>query len=186
VAAHSDRSVDKFAGLIDVVPVDVQALVVDNLEVSAGMREHLVEMLLGLAETLPEPARTQVIAAVTQFQTDGEIEALFEALASDEVLNAVKAMIAEQIESISAHLDDVLAQLEGLGGILPPGAGAGIEHAISMIEGHLAHIGDLIGGLLDGLGGDGGGFLGGGGLLGGLLGGGPLCDLLGGFVPICD
>jgi hypothetical protein len=185
VAGHSDRSIDKFAGLIDVVPVEIQALVVDNLEVSAAMRERLVEMLLGLAETLPEPARTQVIEAITQFQTDGEIEALFEALASEEVLNSVKEMIAAQIEAISAQLDDVLSHLEGLTGVLPPGAGAGIEQAISMIEGHLAHIGDLIGGLLDGFGGGGGGFLG-GGLFGGLLGGGPLCDLLGGFVPICD
>jgi hypothetical protein len=186
VAAVSDRSVDKFAGILDVVPPQVQGLVVGNLELSAEMRERLADMLLALAERLPEPARTQVIEAVAAFSTDGEIGALFEALASDDVLNGVKDLITAQIESLSAHLDSILGQIEELAGTLPPGAAEALNGAISMIQGHLAHVGELINGLFDGFGGLGGGGLGGGGFLGG-FGGGSFCGLLPIPLPlICD
>jgi hypothetical protein len=189
VAAASDRSVDRFADLVDLVPADLQAPLVDFVGVSADMRQHFTDLLLSLAEQLPEPVRTEVINAVTQFQADGEIDALFEALASDDVLNGVKDLIQAQIEELSTHLDDLLGSLEGLTDMLPPGAADAIDHAISMIEDHLGQISDLIDQLLSGFGGGGFGFGGGGfGFLGG-FGGGSFCDLLGMFpipLPICD
>ena len=179
VAAASDRSIDRFADLIDLVPADLQAPLIDGVAIAAEMRQHFVEMLLGLAEQLPEPARTEVINAVTRFQADGEIDALLEALASDDVIDGVKDLIQAQIESLSAHLDDLLGDFEDLTGILPPGAGDALDQAISMIESHLGEVSDLIDQLLSGFGGeDLGGF-----------GGGSFCDLLGIFpipIPVCD
>jgi hypothetical protein len=182
VAAASDSAVDEYAALIALVPPSLQLPVVDGLADAAQIRDRLTDMLLQMAEGLAEPARSQVVDAIARFQSDGEIGALFEALSSGEVLDGVKALIQEQIEALGAHLDGVLSQLEELTGILPPHAGEALDGAIAMIQSHLAHVTDLIGGLLDGF----------GGLpLGGGFDNGGFCELLGGLpfpipLPICD
>jgi hypothetical protein len=196
VAGSYDAGIDRFAALIDVVPAGVQPFVAGSLDLGVEAREQVVEMLLALAERLPEPARTAVIDAVARFSADGELEDLFAALTSGDVIAGVRTMIQEQIAAISAHLDEILAQFEELAGVLPPQAGQVLQGAIAMIQDHLAGVSEMIGSLLDGLGG--GGLFGGGGLLGGLFGGGGLfgsfgggavCDLFGGLpfpVSFCD
>jgi hypothetical protein len=184
VADQHDQNLNEYAALIEWVPADLQFPVVDMLGISVEMREVLIDKLMQLAEKLPEPARTQILDAIAMFQSDGDLESLLEAFASEDVIGGVKALIQEQINTISEHMDAVLSQLEQLTGMLPPQAAQAVNSAIAMIQAHLTEVSGLIGELLDGLGGD-GGFLGG---FGG-FGGGSLCDLLGGFpipVPICD
>ena len=184
VAAQYDENLDEAAGLIEWVPTDMQFSVVDFVAISADARERVVEILTQIAEFLPEPGRTAVLNAIAAFETDGDIESLLGALTSTDVLGSVKSMILEQINSISEHIGTILGDLEGLTGVLPPGAAEMVNEVIGMIQAHIADIGSLIDGLFSGLGGE-GGWLGG---LGG-FGFGSLCDLIGGLpipLPICD
>lgn len=180
VAAQHNANVLEYANLIALAPPEIQELIVEAVAISAEAREQALAMLLELAETLPEPARGQVLAAIAAFDTDGDIEALLAALTSDDVIASVKVLIQEQIESLSAHLDSVIAQLEELTGMLPPQAAAAISAVLDRLEQNLDQISDLITGLLDQLGSIPSG--------NGLPGAGLLCDLLGPFVPlpICD
>jgi hypothetical protein len=184
VAAQYDANLDEAADLIEWVPTNMQFSVVDFVAISADARARVVEILTQIAEFLPEPGRTAVLNAIATFETDGDIESLLQALTSDDVLGSVKSMILEQINSISEHIGTVLGDLEGLTGILPPGAAEMVNEVIGMIQAHIADIGSLIDGLFSGLSGDGGWFSGFGG-----FGFGSLCDLVGGLplpLPICD
>jgi hypothetical protein len=184
VAAQYDANLDESADLIEWVPTDLQAPVVDAVAISADARARVVEFLTRIAEFLPEPGRTAVLNAIAAFETDGDLEALLEAFMSEDVLGSVKSMILEQISEISTHIGSVLGSLESLTGMLPPGAAEALNMAIGLIETHLGSLSTLIDELFAGLGGE-GGFLGG---LGG-LGLGSLCDVLGGLpipLPICN
>jgi hypothetical protein len=161
----------------------MQAPVVDAVGISADARARVVEFLAQLAERLPEPARTAILNAIASFETDGDLASLFEAFASDDVIGSVKSMILDQINQISAHIGDVLGQLESLTGMLPPGASEALNMAIGTITSHIGELSTLIDELFSGFGGE-GGFFGG---LGG-FGLGSLCDVLGGLpipLPIC-
>jgi hypothetical protein len=184
VAAQYDANLDESADLIEWVPTGMQFSVVDFVGVSAEAREHVVELLTHLAEFLPEPGRTAVLNAIAAFETDGDIESLIEAFASDDVLGSVKTMILEQINQISEHIGSLLGDLEGLTGLLPPGAADAVNQAIAMITAQICDLSSLIDELFSGLGGDGGWFTG-----FGSFGFGSLCDLFGGLpipLPICD
>jgi hypothetical protein len=184
VAAQYDANLDEYADLIEWVPPGMQMPMVDFVGISADARARVVEFLTHIAEFLPEPGRSAVLSAIAAFETDGDLESLFSAFASEDVIGSVKTLILEQINQITAHITDVLGSLEGLTGMLPPGALDAVNQAIAMITGHIGDLSSLIDELFSGLGGE-GGFFGG---LGG-FGLGSLCDVLGGLpipLPICD
>jgi hypothetical protein len=183
VAAQYDENLDEYADLIEWVDPSVQPAVVDWVGISADAREHVIAFLTHVAEFLPEPGRTAVLNAIASFETDGDLEALLEAFASEDVINSVKAMILEQINEISAHIGTVLGDLSDLTGVLPPGAADAINSAITMIQATIGDLGTLIDELFSGLS-DGSWFGGFGG-----FGFGSLCDLVGGLplpLPICE
>jgi hypothetical protein len=184
VADQYDDNLDEYADLIGWVPTDLQMPVADAAAISADARARVVEFLTHIAEFLPEPGRTAVLNAITAFETDGDLEALLQAFASDDVIGSVKTVILDTIGEIGTHITDLLGSLESLTGTLPPGAADAINMAIGMIENTLGQVSGLIDGLFSGFGGEGGFFGGFGG-----FGLGSLCDVLGGLpipLPICD
>ena len=183
VAAQSDRGLGRFATLIPVVPQQVQGLMVEGAADYAAIHQQVIDLLLGLAERLPEPAQSAVLEAIAQFEADGDIEALLAALASPDVIEGVKPLISDLIAQVTAHVTGVLDQLQELLATLPlpPEVAALIGQVLGDIDALLgdvmAMVDELIGDLL-------------GGELGGVLSPGLLCDLLGGFplpieLPIC-
>ena len=183
VAAQYDANLDEYADLIEWVPTDMQFSVVDFVAISAEARERVVEFLTHIAEFLPEPGRTAVLNAIASFETDGDLESLIEAFASEDVIGSVKAMILEQINQISEHIGAILGDLESLTGTLPPGAADAVNQAIAMIQSQLGDLSTLIDELFSGLSGDGGFFSGFGD-----FGFGSLCDLFAGMpipLPVC-
>jgi hypothetical protein len=125
-----------------------------------------------------------VLEAIAQFEADGDIEALLAALASPDVIDAVKPLISDLIAQVTEHVTGVLDQLQELLATLPlpPEVAALIGQVIGDIDVLLADVmamvDELIGGLL-------------GGELGGVVGPGILCDLFGALalpiqLPVCE
>ncbi|MGH2954712.1 MAG: hypothetical protein ACRDK9_12000 [Solirubrobacterales bacterium] len=183
VAARSDRGLGTFATLIPVVPPQVQGLMVDGAASYAAIHEQVVDLLVSLAQQLPQPAQAAVLEAIAQFEADGDIEALLAALASPDVLAEVKPLISDLIAQVTEHVTGVLDQVQELLATLPlpPEAAAAIAAAFDQVEATLGQVFAMVESLLDGL-------L--GGELAGILGPGVVCDLLGGLplpipLPIC-
>jgi hypothetical protein len=128
VAAQYDANLDRNAGLIGRVPAALQAPVVESVATSAGARERVVGLLMRIAEGLPRSGEAKTFSAIAAFETDGDLEALIEAIASKGVLTSVKPAVVEQLNEISEHVNDVLARARGAGS------------AASMIQ---LHIGEL-------------------------------------------
>jgi hypothetical protein len=185
VAGLHDTKLIGFAGLIDDVSPNLQLPLVNLVGFEAEARAELVHILTRVADRLPEPARTQVLEALARFSDGGEIDELFEALVSENVVGGVKDLISEHLGTISEMIGGVLDELGGLTGTLPGPAAAVVDDVLAMIEANLDRVFGMIDGILGGLGGGSGDP--GGAALPGL---GSLCDLLGGFLPIslpvCD
>lgn len=173
IAAHSDTSFDELAELIDEVPSDVQPIVLGALEWSAGARDEAIARLTDLLAKLPVQAQGAVSSAISIMQTDGDLEAIVEAIESSQVGAGVKAELTEVFGEVSARIGAGLSELESIVGSLPPEAQGYVQGAIDRIQVQLDEVLAILDGVLAGL----------------PVGSGDLCETLGGFgipLPICD
>lgn len=181
LGTSADDALDRFADVLDQLPAHTQPVVADAIGSSAELREHVIRALARLAEHLPEPARTAVLDAITAFLSDGDVEALVDALTSDDVITPIKQIVLGHLEMITGHLEGVFERLDGLSATLPAPAREPFAIAIAAVQEQLQGISEMIGGILGSLpiGDLGGGDLPGIALPGGITGG--LCDLIGGL-----
>jgi hypothetical protein len=193
VAALYDRMFDLYAEIVDQVPALGQDEILGAIHFSSLNRDQIVAVLTRVAEKLPEPVRTKVLEVVAAFQQDGDLESLVDALSSDDVVAAVKAKIAGELDAITSRIDGLLTELEGLVGVLPGPASGIVSQVIGTIRTQLTGVFGMLNGrlgsILDGLPGGSNGGLNGmlcgslGGVFNGIfgiLGGG----VLGGSVPL--
>lgn len=111
--------------------------------------------LTQLAVGLPEPLRSELLDAVAGFESDGDIQALLDALASGDLTGSVQELVTQQLDDLSTELNDLLDQFQTFAGQLPPDEAAQLEQAIALLRAELASAGssleDLIVAILAGL-----------------------------------
>lgn len=149
-AVGVDNAFDSYAELIAQAPPELQPYLLEALSRLEALRAELVAELTGFVETLPADVREQVLAAITAFQADGDLQALIAALGSEQLAAAVKAGLQELIAELTATVGTQLGELGGLEELLPPGALEQLEAAIAEIESHLeaalGHLAEVLGG----------------------------------------
>jgi hypothetical protein len=155
VAAFDDAGLGAFAGLLDRVPVSVQDEVAQGLADSAAARQQVVDLLTQLAVDLPEPMRSELLDAVAGFESDGDIQALLDALASGDLTGSVQELVTQQLDDLSTELNDLLDEFQTFAGQLPPDEAAQLQQAIALLRAELADAGssleDLLVAILAGL-----------------------------------
>lgn len=136
-AAGVDNAFDSYAELIAQAPPGLQPYLLEALTELETLRAELVAELTGFIDTLPADLREQVLAAIASFQTDGDLQALIAALASEQLASAVKAGLQELIAKLTATIGAQLGELGGLEELLPPGTLGQLEAAIAEIQAEL-------------------------------------------------
>ena len=147
VAGQYDRIVGDFASLLDQVSPDVQQLIAQGLTLGADAQARIVEMLTKLTDRLPEPVAATVLAAIERFETDGDLQTLVEALASDEVVDGVKGVLTEQLDEMFAHVDELIDRLEAI----DPELAAMVGGVMDSVKVMMNQVNDMLAGLFDGL-----------------------------------
>jgi hypothetical protein len=143
VAAFDDQSFGTFIALLDQVPASVQDEVAQALAQSGVSEGQVIDLLTQLANNLPEPARTDVLEAITKFESDGDVQALIDVLTSGDVVSSVQSYLQEQLGSILDQVNGILAHLDAMADQLPPDAAAQVHQAIAMIESQLGSLQSL-------------------------------------------
>jgi hypothetical protein len=136
-ATGVDDAFDSYAELLPEVPPELQPYVAAALEQFGALRTELVTQLTSFVETLPPDVREQVLAAIAAFSSDGDLEALIAALSDPNVSAAVQAQIQELVTSLTASLSEQVTSFEGLEALLPPGALAQLQVAMTQIQSQL-------------------------------------------------
>lgn len=147
-AANADLAFADLSELIALLPPHAQAAVAEALGQFASIRANVIARLTELAESLPEPARTQVFEAIARFHDVGDLDALLEAIGSSEVTDMVRGQLAGIFDMVTAQLDEVFVQLEGLLDRLPPEAAAVVGGVLDELQATLEHVFSMLDGVL--------------------------------------
>jgi len=151
VAGGADIAFADLSALIATLPPQVQARVAAALEEFAAIRGSLVAQLTELAGRLPEPARTQVLAAIAGLHDVGDLDALLEAIGDPAISAAVRGDLTGILAMVTEQLDSVFAQLDGLLAMLPPEAAAIVGQMLDQLQDTLSSVFAKLEGVLAGL-----------------------------------
>ncbi|KAA0273697.1 MAG: hypothetical protein EDQ89_04065, partial [Acidobacteria bacterium] len=111
------------------------------LERLHGLRAELIAELTGLVDSLPPDVRDQVLAAISRFEADGDLDALVDALGDPDVIAAVRERLGELVGEVTDSICEHLDELEEL---LPPGALDELEAAFDRVAEHLDEVLDRL------------------------------------------
>ena len=132
--AGIDGGIDGLAPVLNDVPPELQEAITAALVQLHGLRDELIGELTDLVDTLPPDLREQVLAAIARFESDGDLEALVDALGDPDVVNSVRERLEALLADVTESIGDQLGDLEEL---LPPGALDQLEESIDRISEHL-------------------------------------------------
>jgi len=143
--AGVDGGIDGLAPVLGEVPPELQEEIAAALERLHGLRDELIAELTGLVDTLPPDVRDQVLAAISRFESDGDLEALVDALGDPDVVAAVRDQLEDLIGEVTDSIRDHLDELEES---LPPGALDELEAVFDRISDQLDEVLDQLAELL--------------------------------------
>ena len=148
-AASVDEAFGSYAELIAQAPPELQPYLLEALESLEALRAQLLAELTGYLETLPEDVRNQILAAITAFQDDGDLQALIEALSGGELAAAVQTGLQGLVAQLTATMGEHLGELGNLEELLPPGALEQLQAAMgqlqTQLEEALAQLSEILG-----------------------------------------
>lgn len=150
-AGGLDQSFADLSGPLGGFSPQVQAQIAAALEQFAAMRGTLVAKLTELAGQLPEPARSKVLEAIAMIHDAGDLDALLGVIGDPDVSSVLRGQLTEILAMVSAQLDSVFVQLEGIVAMLPPEASAIVGDVLTQLQANLAGIFTMLDGVLAGL-----------------------------------
>ncbi|MDQ3644735.1 MAG: hypothetical protein M3356_04410 [Actinomycetota bacterium] len=191
VGSVSNNGADAFSFVVDDAAGDPQVAIARAIAASIAIRERVIETLTGLLDTVPAEARPYLAQVIALLSSDGqdEVVGITGALDNPALPADVAGILTQALELATGAIDDAIARLQGIVGMVPGPAQGAVQEALTLVTGQLKTvttlIEDLFAGLLGGatpVPGTGTG-AGGSGGLGGLLGDGlPGLDVLQGIL----
>ncbi|MDQ3644105.1 MAG: hypothetical protein M3356_01170, partial [Actinomycetota bacterium] len=191
VGSVSNNGADAFSFVVDDAAGDPQVAIARAIAASIAIRERVIEALTGLLDTVPAEARPYLAQVIALLSSDGqdEVVGITGALDNPALPADVAGILTQALELATGAIDDAIARLQGIVGMVPGPAQGAVQEALTLVTGQLQTvtklIEDLFAGLLGGatpVPGTGTG-TGGAGGLGGLLGDGlPGLDVLQGIL----
>jgi hypothetical protein len=148
VAAFDDDSLGLFASVLDRAPVSTQDDVGQALGDAVDARRQVIDLLTELLPGLPEDVQSQIADAISNFESDGDIDALLQALASGDLTDQVSQLVSQLVDELSGDLNDLMDQLTAIEAQLPPDQAAALAATIADLQAALAGAGDTLNQLL--------------------------------------
>ena len=133
-ASGVDDAFDSYAALIAQAPPELQPYLLEALTQLEDLRAELLARLTAFVDTLPADVREQILAAITAFQSDGDLQALVGALSGGELVTAVQAGLQQLVTDLTAAIGGQLGELGQLAELLPPDALAQLQTAMTQIQ----------------------------------------------------
>jgi hypothetical protein len=128
-AAGVDGAFDSYAELLPEVPPELQPVI----------------EITGFIDDLPPDVRDRVLAAIAAFQSDGDLEALLQALTDPAVTAGVQAQLQELITNLTGMLQEQIGSFEGLEELLPPGALEQLQEVATQLQSQLESVLGMLG-----------------------------------------
>jgi hypothetical protein len=144
-AAGVDGAFDSYAELLPEVPPELQPVIAEALAQLGELRGQLVTEITGFIDDLPPDVRDRVLAAIAAFQSDGDLEALLQALTDPAVTAGVQAQLQELITNLTGMLQEQIGSFEGLEELLPPGALEQLQEVATQLQSQLESVLGMLG-----------------------------------------
>jgi hypothetical protein len=128
-----DRGFNAYAALLPSAPPELRGSLVGALSQFDAFRSDLGGQLATLVDVLPPDIRDQVTAAITAFQSNGDLSALIAALGDPATVAAIRAHLGELVDQVVATLQAQINDPETVAG-LAPGSLEQIQAVILVIQ----------------------------------------------------
>jgi hypothetical protein len=149
VNSQADENVYEYADDAWWAPVEQQPALAAALTTSVSLRSSATGAMLVRAEKLTPGARAAVLRSITDAFSDGDPDAVLEALSDPEgVTDATQGSLAATLATILADTDRTVADLERLAAKLDRSERDKVRRAIEEIDDSMAGLGDWIDELL--------------------------------------
>lgn len=153
VGAVSNNCADGLSTVVDDAAGNPQEAIARAISACIITRERVIEALTQVLDTVPAEVKPYISQIIALLSSDGqdEVQGITDALADPALPTDVAGILTQALELATAAIDDAIARLQGIVGMLPAPAAGIVQEALTLVTGQLRMVTSLIANLFTGL-----------------------------------
>jgi hypothetical protein len=153
VGSVANQCAEQLATLVDDVGGDAQVAIANAIKACIVTRDRIVDVLTGLLEKVPEEAKPYIAKVISMLSAPSEdqIAGITDALGTGTLPVDVSSILTSALEIATAAIDDTIAALQPILGMLPAPVAGIVQNVLTMVTDQLHMVTGMIGNLFTNL-----------------------------------